>query len=294
MDKKPLIQRGWLRALIFLLLTIITAIVCLAIGAQLFPSNKVDINSLVTESLPHFTALYSLSAVGNFILLFIFIKVIDKRSLYSLGFEWKGHQRDALIGFFAGVVLLGLGSLVLAAFGYLKFTGFIFNASNILFSLLLFIVVAFSEELIFRGYLLNNLMQSVKPWVALTLSSFAFGLFHMSNPGAGLLPVLNVFIAGFLLGINYIFTKNLWFGIFFHFSWNYFEGTVFGYNVSGFTTSGFFSQSIDGPAWITGGDFGFEGSLIEFFLTIIAVIIFAKYFSRKYTSDSVPIFAANV
>lgn len=294
MDKKPLIRHGWLRALLFLFATIIVAIVCLALGIRFFSSGDVSVSGLNNESVSHFAALYSLSAIGNFIVLYFFRTVIDKKTLYSLGFEWKGHERDGLTGFFAGIFLLGLGSLILVVSGYLKFTGFMVDSSKILSGLLLFVIVAFSEELIFRGYVLNNLMESTSPWIALTLSSFAFGLFHVSNPGAGVLPVINVFVAGFLLGINYIYTKNLWFGIFFHFSWNYFEGTVFGYDVSGFSASGFFTQALDGPAWITGGDFGFEGSVIELILTVIAIMLFAKYFSKKYTSDSVPIFAPTI
>lgn len=113
-------------------------------------------------------------------------------------------------------------------------------------------LVAFAEELVFRGYILNNLLQSMNKWTALIISSLLFTLFHLSNPDISLLALLNIFLSGLMLGINYIFTKNLWFAILLHFSWNFYEGPILGYKVSGLTLESLLQQELTGNPILTG------------------------------------------
>ena len=149
-------------------------------------------------------------------------KFIDRKSFLSLGFSFKGYRYEAAIGFCASAALLGIGTLLLIVTGAIFYTGFDFSIS-LLSGVVLMIAVAISEEVIFRGYLLSNLMLSANRWIALSISSAIFALVHIGNPGISALAIINIIIAGFLLGLNYIYTKNLWFSIFFHFSWNYFQ-----------------------------------------------------------------------
>ncbi len=74
-------------------------------------------------------------------------------------------------------------------------------------------------------------------WVALLITSVLFALFHEANPDVSVFAIINILFAGILIGLNYIFTKNLWFGICFHFAWDYFQGPVLGYEVSGVETA---------------------------------------------------------
>jgi membrane protease YdiL (CAAX protease family) len=209
-------------------------------------------------------------------------RFVEKQTIVSMGFQWKGHGSQAASGFFLALLILCTGSVILVLLKYLFFTGVQVDAGNLLYSLLLFMIVAFTEEIAFRGYILNNLMQSTNKWVALTITSVVFALFHFTNPsGDGLLPMLNIFVAGFLLGINYIYTRNLWFAIFLHFGWNFFQGPVLGYEVSGFAASGLFQQAMKGPALLTGGDFGFEGSLVCLILNILACIGLWRYYEGR-------------
>ncbi|MEJ7678856.1 MAG: CPBP family intramembrane glutamic endopeptidase [Segetibacter sp.] len=134
----------------------------------------------------------------------------------SLGFKWKGYSNEAGLGFFAALALLGVGSIILVTGGYLSFIGASFSPGTLLLEIAIMIIVAFVEELLFRGYLLNNLMQSMNKWGALSITAALFSLFHGSNPDITFFAVINIFLAGILLGINYIFTKNLWFSILFH------------------------------------------------------------------------------
>lgn len=119
-------------------------------------------------------------------------------------------------------------------------------------------------------------------WLALTISSFLFFLAHINNPSIDntILPMVELFVGGILLGINYIYTKNLWFGIMLHFSWNFLQGPVLGYKVSGIDIEPLLKQNIEGSAIWTGGDFGFEGSLLSIILSIIFIIILTTLFKR--------------
>ena len=78
------------------------------------------------------------------------------------------------------------------------------------------------------------------------------------------------------------YTKNLWFGLMLHFSWNFFQGPVYGFEVSGIKFSGIFQQSISGPDLWTGGVFGFEGSFLCSLLMLLAVIMTGFFFNKKY------------
>jgi membrane protease YdiL (CAAX protease family) len=176
--------------------------------------------------------------------------------------------------------------MVLVSFRFLYFTGIDLNLGDLLISLFLFILVAFTEEIAFRGYILNNLLQSMNKWVALSISAIAFALFHATNPGAGVLPVLNILVAGFLLGINYIYTRNLWFGIFLHFTWNFFQGPILGFEVSGYASPGVLQQTLKGSDLVTGGEFGFEGSVVCLFINLAAVILLGAYYAGYRTKPT--------
>jgi membrane protease YdiL (CAAX protease family) len=259
-SQKPMIKQGWLRALLYVL-----AIVGLSLA----------VTQLGTD------IRYTVLVASVVLITFLFRLFIDRKSFLSLGFNWRGHSNEAALGFFSGISIIGIGTLILTFAGYLSFIGFSYT-NEILQTVGFLVAVAFIEELLFRGYLLNNLMQSVNKWIALFITALLFALVHTNNPDVTIVPVLNVFVAGFLLGINYIYTKNLWFSIFLHFIWNVFQGPVLGYEVSGFDMPAVLEQNLDGPDLLTGGTFGFEGSIICLVLIILFTAWFAYTFSRRY------------
>ena len=207
---------------------------------------------------------------------YVFRRVFDQRSFVSLGFQFKGYERDAATGLLLGIALLGVESLILYFTGNLWWTDIHFNAGELLSGLVLMILVAISEEAVFRGYILHNLLQSMNKWVALGISSLLFALFHSGNPGITVLAILNIFLSGLVLGLNYVYTGNLWFAILFHFSWNFFLGPVLGYEVSGLPLSSLLEQTIEGPDWLTGGSFGLEGSVLDGSFSIVAFVLLMR------------------
>ena len=130
----------------------------------------------------------------------------------------------------------------------------------------LFLAVAFSEELLFRGYLFQRLCQGIGPWPAQLLVAILFAAVHWSNPGmAGATRAwasLDLVLAGILLGLCYLRTRSLALPIGLHLGWNWAQGVLLGFGVSGMPSAGWWTPVFHGgTAWLTGGRFGLEASL---------------------------------
>jgi membrane protease YdiL (CAAX protease family) len=278
---KSIISQGWLRATVYVIVVSLIVYVFQAYGDLIM--NALRVGTEVAEvSIENFAMLYGLMGLSIVLATWLMRKFIDRKSIASLGFAWKGYSNEAGLGFFAALAILGIGSIILVATGNISFISASFSLPPLLFEVVIMIAVAFVEELLFRGYLLNNLLQSVNRWLALGISSLLFALFHQANPDVTVFAIVNILLAGILLGLNYIFTQNLWFGICFHFGWNYFQGPVLGYDVSGLKLTSVVQQAITGPQVWTGGPFGFEGSLLCPLLFVFAIIVFIYFFLKRY------------
>ena len=278
---KPLIKQGWLRALLFLISWIVISY-GFDLASSVFVKNIWDNAPAETGENLQTIIKFLFAAVGTTLIVGLLRKFIDRLSFKSLGFEWKDYENDGWLGFFIAPLLLGIGSIILVLMTFLQFQEISIDPKQLMIGMILMMLVAYAEELIIRGYLLNNLMQSCNKWIALAVTSGFFALMHLANPGFTFLSFANILLAGLLLGINYIYTKNLWFGLLLHFSWNFFQGPVYGYEVSGIKFSGIFQQSISGPALWTGGTFGFEGSFLCSLLLLLAIIMTGLFFNKKY------------
>lgn len=278
--QKPLIPTGWLRALIYFII-----IMFAEFGLHISGLYLIDVFHWQAtnddDQLLQLAFRFSINCAVIVLITWLIRKLIDRKNFLSLGFSFKGYSNEAAIGFCASASILGIGTLLLIATGAIFYTGFDFSIS-LLSGVILMKAVAISEEVIFRGYILSNLLQSANRWIALSISSAVFALVHLGNPGISALAIINIIVAGFLLGLNYIYTKNLWFSIFFHFSWNYFQGTILGYKVSGLPMSGGLRQMVSGSDIWTGGTFGFEGSVLCTILLVVCFFIFMYFFSTRY------------
>lgn len=291
--KKPLVRQGWLRVLLFGIafgiLSIVIAIPTVVLLVVKMPMDQLQAQTLdslavlLTGQYLWMMVLVELAVSG--ISVVIFRLWFDRKSLGSLGWDLAGLPNEALTGLFMGPAVLGTSALLMMAAGHLEWTDIVFDPSSLFVSLGLMAMIAFSEELVFRGYILGNLMDSFSnKWVALVLSSLCFAIFHFANPGLHTLAFANLFLAGLLLGINYIYTRNLWFSFCFHLSWNFFQGPILGFKVSGLTLPSLLVAEPKGDLFITGGDFGLEGSILNTVISVIALCVLALVYEKKYSS----------
>ena len=286
-EPKPAIQWGWLRALLQLIAWFIVNMIISGIAAVVViliqgqdPATLIADQAGIIEKIGiigmTFISLFGLG--GTLLTVWIFRKFIDKKSMLSLGFEFKAYRNDLLAGMGWGFVLMLIGFLVLWISGMLTITGVQFDPVSLIFYLMMFIIVAFNEEILMRGYVLINLMDSMNKYAALVLSSLLFSAMHLMNANMSIVPAINIFLAGILLGIYFIHKGNLWFPIGMHFTWNFFQGPIFGFEVSGHITNSIIVQEIAGHELLTGGEFGFEGSLIATVAMVILItVIHLKY-----------------
>jgi hypothetical protein len=157
---------------------------------------------------------------------------------------------------------------------------------EILFGLLIFFLVGWQEELMFRGYILHNIQEGTKRHWGVILSSIIFAAYHLTNPNFSWFALVGLFIAGLFLTYPYLRTKMLWLSIGIHFGWNFFEGYVFGFNISGLDAfPSFIKQSVSGPTWITGGAFGPEAGIVLAPALIVGWIL--VYLYSKVRANSV-------
>jgi len=153
------------------------------------------------------------------------------------------------------------------------------------FVLLLLLLGAVNEELVFRGYAFQRLVDCLGPVAAVVVVSGLFALAHLGNPSRTWVSTLNTMLVGFPLAVAYLRTRALWLSIGIHFSWNFFQGYALGFPVSGITFPATLLRAQSGRLpWLTGGDYGPEGGLIAS-VVIIAVTLYVSFSRRIYISD---------
>jgi membrane protease YdiL (CAAX protease family) len=214
-------------------------------------------------------------------------RFLDRRSFPSLGLAFDRHTLpDLIVGFLIPGVQLGLVLALQLALGWTRWQGWAWEtasgqavASGLAISLVVFILVGYQEELLSRGYQLQNLIEGSGLRWALFLSSALFSLLHLANPGTGLASTLGLLAAGYFLAFGWLRTGRLWLSVGLHIGWNFFEGTVFGFPVSGLEPFALMRHTVTGPAWATGGGFGPEAGLImipAYALGVALVLAFTR------------------
>jgi hypothetical protein len=282
----PRIKYGWLRALLFFISFFIFIAVFDLIGIAIVSSisaysfeEYISDTKLLMENKMMLLMMVS-QLFGTLFTVWIFQKFINRESFTSIGLEFNGYKDDFVFGLLFGAGLIVLGFAILYIINFLSVASIQFSLIDQLFYLSLFAVVSLNEEIAIRGYILQNLSSSFNKYIALVLSSLVFMIMHIGNPNMSAVPLFNLFLAGLLLGVYYIHKNNLWFPIGAHITWNYFQGPVLGFEVSGNDVDSIFIQSLDGSELITGGEFGFEGSIILTVFMIIGIV----YLDRRFSS----------
>ena len=228
-------------------------------------------------------------------------RFLDRRRFVDFGLHL---DRDWWIDFAFGLALGGVLMtgifLVELALGWVTVQGtFVSRDADASFltallpPLLSFVAVGFYEELFSRGYQLRNLAEGLTGLVgprgaillAALLSSLVFGLLHASNPNASAISTLNLVLAGLLLlAMGALLTGELAIPIGLHITWNFFQGNVFGFPVSGtdFRSATFIQIEQGGPDLWTGGAFGPEAGLIGLIIMVLGGLLTILWVRRRY------------
>jgi uncharacterized protein len=128
-------------------------------------------------------------------------------------------------------------------------------------------------------------MDSFPKWLALLVSAILFMIFHWSSQG--FFPLVNMLIMGLILGLNYIYTRNLWFSISFHIGWKFMVGPVLGFSGDeSFQT--LLQTDLMGDENITGGTSGLEGSVLLTAVSLLSLIALYLFLQKKFSPGSQP------
>ena len=285
--------RAWLRLLMFYAAAAGAALALMVALAAILPLRqevKLHPNSLAAIN-PWLLAFYGLVVLAAAAAVTVAARgLLDgKAPLASLGLRPRGAPAGLSLGFGGGVLFLAITCGLIALAGGAGFRP-PFSAPAALAAatgpLAYFAVLAALEELALRGYPIKVLDESWGRAGAVLSTSVVFSLLHLLNPGAGVLPFVNVALAGAILALLYLQSGSLWLAIGFHWGWNFAEGGVFGFPVSGVAFNPrLLKVATKGPVWLSGGSFGPEGSVA---LTVTSAVLILLLVTKRIPYPKTP------
>lgn len=213
---------------------------------------------------------------------YIFFRLFDRRSFRTLGlWFYDGWGRELGAGLAGGFLLLSIVIGLLALAGQIHFRVQPLDALGTLrglgWTLALLLPAAAHEELLFRGYPFQRLVEAWGAFAPVALLSAVFGLVHLRNPAATLLSTTNTVLMGILLALAYLKTRGLWFPIGLHFVWNFSMGFLYSLPVSGLVLSQkLLVAEIGDRVWLSGGNYGPEGSVLTTGVALAATVWLAR------------------
>lgn len=213
-------------------------------------------------------------------------KRLERKPIFEMGLKpLNEHGKEMIAGLFLGAASITVVFILLVVTGNASVSSTSLNLNwGQLSGVLLFVLVGFAEEIFGRGYMMSVLRQTRSLPVIYIVSAILFSLMHGANPSIGFLPLANIFLVGLLFCHMYVRSGNIWMPIGFHITWNYFQGYVWGFPVSGLNTSGLINTQMETATLFNGGSFGPEGGL---FVTGIIVVLFfvVNYYYRNTHFD---------
>ncbi|EGG28034.1 hypothetical protein PH30N_04962 [Cutibacterium modestum 30N] len=220
------------------------------------------------------TILLLASFAGVWLALWAWMRFVEQRPMNCLGF--RGHSNDVWIGVAIAVAILVIDVVVMTTSGQVTMLWARPSAMAVVLivaAILLFLVQGCAEEVVLRGYIMQSVAAKWGIPAGLAIQAVVFAALHGANPGTTWVALVNVAGFGLMLGLLVVWRGNLLVAMGFHTVWNWLQGMVLGFDVSGLE----FNQSVlttvrttGSHPWLTGGTFGAEGSIIS---TIVLVIL---------------------
>src|SRR5262245_13992879 len=283
-----LLRAGW-RAAIFIALLDSPYLIFVLLPKNV-ETSPVAAPIVAVDVSPGMILTYAVMIAWGVAVSWICLRFLERMKLSALGFALhKGWFGDVLKGCaLGGVMISSIVALQIAGGGSrlsfnpilhreqggINWTGARTVAAEMVATLVLLILAAAFEELIFRGYAFQTLLRGAPAVVPILLFLIFFGWAHLGNPNRTLFSTLNTALAGVWLSIAYLRTRNLWFPTALHFAWNWTMGVFFGIPISGLQIERpFLVTSSDGPVWLTGGNYGSEGGAAATVVLIAAIAV---------------------
>jgi hypothetical protein len=248
------LRAGWRLVLYLLLFVVASRVLDVAVAAA-----GLSRSMLTTTS----AALFGALVAG-----WVMVRVVDRRPVGALGFAAESAAvKDSAVGTLAGGAMLGAAVVLLAVAGTTRWVAEPGTVSEYVAALgralLFFWVAAALEEVLFRGYPFQVLVQGIGVWPTLLVMSALFTYVHGHNPNVTALALANIFLAGFMLGVAYLRTRSLWFATAVHMGWNWAMSGLLDFPVSGLRPfdAPYYDAHETGADWWTGGAFGPEAGV---------------------------------
>ncbi|QNO15766.1 CPBP family intramembrane metalloprotease [Alkalicella caledoniensis] len=272
---------GW-KVILAIVLVVIFALVATNLISLVISLSLLVFGYSVVDFQANYFFMAIISQTGFLLGSLFAFKIFFRRPFRDIGLHRsKNSLSQMAIGLVFGAVSISSVYFVLLLSGHIEVIEVSFkNSNDLLVGLILFLVVGFSEEVLFRGYIMHVIDIFKKPWATVFFSSVLFSLAHIGNPNLTTLGLINIGFVGILFAQMFIKTKSLWMPIGYHITWNYFQGNILGLPVSGLDTSSIISSQVVKHDILSGGAFGPEGGLIVTFIIGLGFL-----FLKKITSS---------
>ena len=270
--------------LIGMILLIVGEMLGLIVYAPIIPFIPYENNPFLSLSLDLFAFIFISLVV------ILWSRCVEKSPWLGLGFTKKGAGKDFLLGWGIGATMLTTCTLIMWGLGAIEFTSTQFSIKllgEFFILILAWSIQGTTEEILSRGWMFSSLSAKHTIPVGILISSLFFTFLHLGNHAISLIPLLDLTLFGVLTCLMMLKTGNIWKIGGLHAAWNCFQGNVFAFPVSG-TQAGhaFIQVGITGPEWLSGGNFGVEGSVISLFVQsgMIAWLVYDLYYKHKRKS----------
>ncbi|MGH4117961.1 CPBP family intramembrane glutamic endopeptidase [Clostridium sp.] len=271
--------------IISMIIVILLAIIMISTKKVAAPDLQKYLTDLTATNTGFIIFMGIIQCICMILAVWLFWKLFDKKPIREIGLiNIKRGYKDLFKGLLFGSVSMTLVFIILLTSKNISLKTPLsspnFNIS-LLAWLVMFILVGINEELFSRGYCMTVLKQTGNKWVVVIVSSIIFSLMHSLNPSMSIISYLNLFLVAILFAYMFLKSNNLWLPIGYHITWNYFQGNIFGFEVSGLATDSLYKLNTPVKNIITGGAFGPEGGLVVTFIIMLGFIYMWKIYKPQ-------------
>lgn len=214
--------------------------------------------------------------------------ILRDNKRYSLLVKDKIWINNFFKGSVIGIVSIGVVFLINLLRGSIEISSVnnVLTDSHFYVFLIMMLGVGIGEEVFSRGYMQNMSIYFGNIPLGIIIPSGVFALLHFLNPGAlnNPIPTVNLILISIVFALMTLFTNSIWMAIGYHFTWNFFQGKIFGMNVSGLVIPNpLFQLNLKNNDLFYGGQFGPEGGLLVTIVLLISLgLMYYGYKNRKY------------